>query len=162
MESSEFQMLLADHSFTDDLTEPWLEALAAIGKKYPITKGTVLFEEGTRHGAVYLICEGTLRLEMNVPGRGEIPILTVGAGELLGFSPLFDDQVMTARAVAVQDGLAICFDARELMQLCERNHELGYRVMKKVTRAYAKRLVGTRLQLLDLFAETTTQEESDR
>ncbi len=161
MESLEFQELLEDHFFTDDLAEPLLDALAAIGRKVPIVTGGILFEEGIRHGNVYLICQGTLRLEMNVPGRGEIPILTIGTGELLGFSPLFDDQMMTARAIVIEDGLAICFDATELMQLCDKNPELGYRVMKKVTQAYARRLVATRLQLLDLFAETTTQNGSD-
>ncbi len=161
MDRQEFQNLLADHSFTDDLAQSLLDSLAAIGRKCEIAAGSILFEEGTRHPDVYLICRGTVRLEMNVPGRGEISILTIGAGELLGFSPLFDDQVMTARAVAIDDVLAVCFNANELMQLCEQNPELGFRVMKKVTRAYAKRLVATRLQLLDLFAESTTQHDSD-
>ncbi len=160
MDSSEFQKLLAEHFFTDDLSQSLLDALATIGRKFEMTAGSILFEEGTRHRDVYLICQGTVRLEMSVPGRGDISILTIGAGELLGFSPLFDDQVMTARAVALDDILAVCFDANELMQLCEQNPALGYRVMKKVTRAYAKRLVATRLQLLDLFAESTTQHES--
>lgn len=162
MDSLEFQELLEDHFFTDDLPGPLLDALAGIGRKVPIAVGSILFEEGTRHDCVYMICRGTLRLEMNVPGRGEIPILTIGAGELLGFSPLFENQLMTARAVALDDGLAICLDAEKLMELCEQNPELGYRVMKKVAGAYARRLVATRLQLLDLFAETTTEDGSDR
>ncbi|MBL4883539.1 MAG: cyclic nucleotide-binding domain-containing protein [Planctomycetaceae bacterium] len=160
MDSLEFQNLLEDHFFTDDLSESLINALAAIGRKVPITSGSVLFEQGSRHDCVYVICQGTIRLEMNVPGRGEIPILTIGAGELLGFSPLFEDQVMTARAIALEDGLAISIDAKELMELCEQNSELGYRVMKKIAGAYAKRLVATRLQLLDLFEETTTYEGS--
>ncbi len=41
------------------------------------------------------------------------------------------------------------------MALCQRDHEVGYHVMRQTVCAMQRRLVATRLQLLDLFAETT-------
>ena len=40
------------------------------------------------------------------------------------------------------------------MQLCAANHEFGFHLMQRLASSLSKRLVATRLQLLDLFAET--------
>ncbi|WP_442509378.1 hypothetical protein SH528x_000947 [Novipirellula sp. SH528] len=58
---------------------------------------------------------------------------------------------MTATAVATLDTTLISFDADALSQLCEQNHDIGYKVMFTIAKSLSKRLVATRLQLLDLF-----------
>lgn len=60
---------------------------------------------------------------------------------------------MTSTAVALQPVKTIAFDGDALRQLCERNHEIGYYVMRQLETALSHRLVATRLQLLDLFAD---------
>jgi hypothetical protein len=61
---------------------------------------------------------------------------------------------MTATGTVQDDLRLIVCPAGELRSLCESNHDIGYCVMKQMANSVSRRLLGTRLQLLDLFAET--------
>jgi len=115
--------------------------------------GAILFQEGVTHGEFHIVAGGHVRLDMAVPGRGRVPILTAGPGDILAWSALVQQKVMTSTAVAQEAVRTIAFDGDALRQLCEGNHEIGYYVMKQLAAALSHRLVATRLQLLDLFAE---------
>jgi CRP-like cAMP-binding protein len=100
---------------------------------------------------MFLVESGHVALDMHVPGRGPVRILTVGEGELLGWSALLQDGPMTCAATALESTRLIAIPGAGLAALCEANQEIGYRVMRQMARALAQRLVATRLQLLDLF-----------
>jgi hypothetical protein len=46
----------------------------------------------------------------------------------------------------------------KLRQFCEEDHELGYIVMRRMANVVASRLLMTRLQLLDMFADPSGEE----
>ena len=46
---------------------------------------------------------------------------------------------------------AICFDAVCLRELCEQDHELGYRLMQRIAKVMADRLQATRHQVTELL-----------
>jgi CRP-like cAMP-binding protein len=94
-------------------------------------------------------------LEMNVPGRGRERILSLGPGDVLGWSPLLGGEAMSATATALQDSVLYTATASELRALCEADHELGYYVLREVACSLGKRLLATRLQMLDLFCPDT-------
>jgi len=127
-----------------------LDAIA-VPKDFP--PGAMLFQEGTEHDDVYLVLEGHLRLEMFVRDRGRLPIMTVGPGDLVGWSPLFAGHAMTATAMALEPVKTLSFDGQDLRGLCETEHEVGYHVMRQIALVLSERLLATRLQLLDLFRE---------
>jgi len=70
---------------------------------------------------------------------------------MLGWSALFADGQMTATATVLEATCTIAFPGRMLRELCDHNHELGYRIMRQAALALSQRLLATRLQLLDLF-----------
>lgn len=115
--------------------------------------GTALFTEGTKNDEFHVVVEGQVRLDMLVARRGRIPILTAEAGDILAWSALLGDSTMTATAVALVPVKTIAFRGDQLRQLCEAEHEVGYYVMRQLASAVSRRLVATRLQLLDLFAD---------
>ncbi len=127
-----------------------LEAIA-IPKHW--SPGAVLFQEGAEHEAIYLLLDGHVRLEMLVRDRGRVPLMTVGAGDVVGWSPLFGEHPMTATATALEPTHALAFNGKQLRELCAANHELGYHVMGHIAMTLSERLLATRLQLLDLFRE---------
>lgn len=133
-----------------DSLRPRLEALTSVRRYAP---GEVVFREGAAHDYVHLIASGHVRLEMAVPQRGRVPILTLGPGDLLAWSPFFDQPLMTSTAVAMDAVETIAFPADALRRLCESEHEVGYHVMRQLALSLARRLLATRLQLLDLFSE---------
>jgi CRP/FNR family transcriptional regulator, cyclic AMP receptor protein len=48
-------------------------------------------------------------------------------------------------------------DAAVLRELCDRDHDLGYLVMRRLANIVASRLMSSQLQLLDMFAEAENQ-----
>lgn len=113
----------------------------------------LLFQEGTEHNDIYFLLDGHVRLEMLVRDRGRVSVMTVGAGDVVGWSPLFGGHPMTATATALEPTRALAFDGKQLRELCAANHELGYHVMRHIAITLSERLLATRLQLLDLFRD---------
>ena len=128
-----------------------LGELAAIAKVVTVPAGTLIFGEGDHHPDLYFVSSGTITLEMVTAQCGKQQILTVGDGDLIAWSALLGDSRMTASAVASEETLLIAFPADQLLALCESNRDLGYQVMLCVAKLISRRLLATRLQLLDVF-----------
>ncbi|WP_010585293.1 Crp/Fnr family transcriptional regulator [Schlesneria paludicola] len=144
---------ISDCDFLRGMPQALLERLVQIAQPCTYAPGTILFLEGRQHALFHVITAGHVRLDMLVPRRGKIPILTVGAGDVLAWSALIGNGTMTATAVALEPVQTIAFAGDQLKQLCETEHEIGYFVMRQLSSALSRRLVATRLQQLDLFAE---------
>lgn len=153
MEVYQLKFVLEELRFSANMPRNVLDELAATSNVQQLPGGTVLFREGGTSENLYLIRDGRIALEMNVPGRGAVRILTVGPGEMVGWSSLLDGGKMTANAVAAEDTDLVVAPANKLRELCEANREFGYHLMHQMADALSKRLVATRLQLLDLFAD---------
>ena len=153
MDSAELVSVLEELQFSAQLPTDTVQKLAAAAVLQNVAAGHYLFREGADNRRLYLVRSGRLALEMSVPGRGAVRILTVGPGEMAGWSSLLDRGKMTASAVAVEPTEVIAAEADTLQALCEANHEFGFHLMRQMAAALSKRLVATRLQLLDLFAD---------
>lgn len=139
-------------TFSASLPDTVLEQLCALATIEMAVAGAVLFREGSVHDGFSIVVDGHVGLEMNVPGRGDVRILSLGTGDVLAWSALLAHGRMTASAVAVSNVQLLTFRGGELLQLCESNHEVGFHLMQRVATALSRRLLATRLQLLDLFA----------
>jgi len=142
---------VAESDFLRDLPKRCLERVSELLTARRFNPGTTLFEEGSRHDELHIIAAGHIRLDMRVPGKGRIPILTAGPGDVLAWSAVIGDHVMTSSAVALDKVETAAIAGSALRDLCAADHELGYHVMRQLAAALSRRLVGTRLQLLDLF-----------
>lgn len=156
MDTSQLKYILEELHFSAGMPREVLEQLAGESTVQQVPAGTVVFREGSPNQNLYLIRNGRLALEMNVPGRGPVPILTLGPGEMVGWSALLNQGKMTASALAVQETEVVVAAAQQLHQLCEANHDFGYHLMRQMADALSQRLVATRLQLLDLFADAAS------
>ena len=153
--------LLCEVGLFADLDDQPLAELTGIARVEDHSAGTTLFREGGRHANLYFVIRGTVSLEMHIPRRGAARILTIGPGQLLAWSALLGDGTMTATAIVQEDVRMIVLPADELRHLCESDHHIGYSVMKQMATSVSRRLLGTRLQLLDLFAETDPVTHAD-
>ena len=146
--------LLRDAGLFGDLDDVQLAELARQATVEDYSAGVTLFREGSRNDKLCFVIVGAVALEMHIPRRGPTRLLTIGAGQLLAWSALLGDGTMTATGIVQEDLRMIAFPADALRTLCESNHDIGYSVMKHVSNSISRRLLGTRLQLLDLFAES--------
>lgn len=127
-----------------------LAELAELGHVAPLALGEVLFHEGDPSDEVAVLLEGRVVLTVRLDGTHERSLLTLGPGELLGWSGLLGGTRM-ASARALSAGRRVAFPGGRLRALCEADHEVGYAVMKATSAALAERLVDAHLQVLDLF-----------
>lgn len=134
------------------LTQANLKLLLARSNSVQLKPGEFLFREGQKNCNVFILLDGQLDLTMTVPGRGPTTILTLGPGDLVAWSAVLGDGVMTSSARCVQAAHLIAIDCQHLLDCIESDSRFGYEFMKMMATALGKRLVATRLQLLDLFS----------
>lgn len=120
---------------------------AAQVEQYPA--GSRLFREGDNVAHVFVVTSGTVDLEVNGADDHPHRVQTIGAGELLGWSPLLGPGPMTATARAATQVRVVALDAGALLKLCAADPRFGYHFMRRTAAALAARLDATRRQLLD-------------
>lgn len=127
--------------------------LVSIAKLFKFEPGQVIFHEGDKEDYYYVVLEGRIAIEISVPGRGRVRILTADPMDDLGWSSVTPVvRQRTAGARAVLPSRLAAFDANELRRLCDEDHDLGYYVYRRMANVIAGRLLVTRLQLVDMFA----------
>jgi len=142
--------LLAIQPFFKGLSKQQLELLSSNALAVEFPTGKMIFNEGLPANRFYIVLEGEVALESRSGKRGVRPdlIQTIKAGDVLGWSWLFPPYLWHFDARAVKPTKAIIFFATNLRELCERDHTLGYDLLKRVTKVVIKRLQSTRLGIL--------------
>ena len=128
-----------------------LTELASISQQRTFTSRTVVFRYGEAAQSIFLLREGQVSLEMCAPGIGCRSILTLGPGELLGWSPVLEHSTYTTTARTQSQAALIELSGIQLLELFARRPELGYEFMRLLALAMAKRINATRLQLLNVY-----------
>jgi CRP/FNR family transcriptional regulator, cyclic AMP receptor protein len=145
--------LLQSIPMLHDLPPEHLGTIAGISEIVTFAEGQEMFHEGDRRDQLYVVLEGRVALEIHIPNRGRLRILTVEPMEVLGWTGMVDatsKRTATARAVAPAKLLAI--NADKLAKACSEDPRLGYIIMQHVANVIANRLLVTRMQLLDMFS----------
>lgn len=145
------EQLLAEHPFVSGLEPAHVKLLAQGAAEARYDENEFIFHEHEDATGFYLIVEGSVALKIHVPHLGPLPIQTITAGQALGWSWLLPPYKWHFDARAFSPVTALLLKADYLRRLFERNPELGYRVLLRVTAVLAERLQATRLQLLDVY-----------
>jgi CRP/FNR family cyclic AMP-dependent transcriptional regulator len=145
------ERIVLEHPFFTSLAEHHVRLAAGCAKNVRFEKGGYLLREGAPADEFYLLREGSVALEINVPGRPGIIIQTVGPGDIVGVSWLVAPYRWTYDARALEPVRAISLDAKCLRGKCEADHDLGFAMMNCFVPMLVQRLQATRLQLLDVY-----------
>lgn len=136
-----------------EISSEHFEKMAGIATLVEVDAKQELFREGDMEDYLYIVLQGRVAIEMFVPGRGRVRIYTAEPMDVVGWSSVTPVvRRRTAGAQAVLPSCLIRLDALGLRQLCEEDCDLGYIVMRRMANVVASRLLTTRLQLLDMFA----------
>jgi CRP-like cAMP-binding protein len=152
MEKVDLQEILSELHFTEGMSPATMQQLAEIADVIEVPEGTMLFREGDKPADLFLVRSGKVAIEVNVPRRGPTTLLTLGPGEFVGWSGFIGENRMTASAKALEDSQIVRAPAEKLKELSKIDNEFGNHFYRSIALALSRRLVATRLQLLDLFA----------
>ena len=128
-----------------------LELIAGCGRNEVIAEGDYAFREGDAANTFYVVRAGRVALEVAAPARRPLIVETIGPGELLGWSWLFEPNQVRFDARAVETVHAIAFDGACLRGKCDADHELGYELVRRFAAVITERLQATRVRLLDVY-----------
>ena len=141
-----------------ELNQNQLDCLSSISMLHELEADEVLFKEGDREDYLYVLLEGQIVLEVEVPTRGQVPVFTAEILDIIGWSSMTPIvRQRTASARATQPCLLLGLNSKLLQQMCDEDHELGYIIMRRLANVVANRMLTTRLCLLDLIAHTEPQ-----
>lgn len=149
MESLE--RLLAEHAFLRDLSPEHIAFLTGCARNVRHEAGAYLIREGEDAGAMYLLREGRVALEIASPGRETAVVETLGPGDVLGWSWLFPPYRWHLDGRAVEPVRALAFDGACLRAKMESDPALGYRIATRLLYQTHQRLERLRLQQLDVY-----------
>jgi CRP/FNR family cyclic AMP-dependent transcriptional regulator len=145
--------LLAQHPFLKGLDQAHLKLMTGCAANKVFQPGEFVFREGEEANSFYFIRQGKIVVETYAPQQGPITIQTRTNGEILGWSWLVPPYRWHFDAKAVEQTRVIALDGKCLREKCEKDHDLGYELMKRFAVIIAERLEATRLQLLDLYGQ---------
>lgn len=143
---------VALHPFLAGMNRKHLSLLTdcAIGTQFK--KGQLILREGEQANRFYLIENGSAILESGKAYGRPVIIDTIGAGDLLGWSWMFSPYTWQFTARAAEPVNAIFFYGTILREYCERDHSLGYELLKRMTAVMMRRMQAARQKMIDLHA----------
>src|SRR4029077_1358576 len=142
---------VAFHPFVAGMNHTQVTLLTDCAVARHFTIGQTILREGKFANGFYLIEMGKVALE-SVAGFGEsIPLQIVGAGDLLGWSWMFPPYVWQFTARAIEPTTALFFYAAILREYCEKDHSLGYELLKRISAVMVTRLHAAHDKMLSLY-----------
>jgi CRP-like cAMP-binding protein len=140
-----------------DLSPSQQEKLAAICSEAEYGTGELIFEENTPGRQLFVIASGQVEIQLDPSlirpggrgqGQGRTTIATLRTGQTFGEVTLVDRGLRTASACSAADRTHLLILPRdELLELCDEDPELGYRLMRNIAAELAFKIRGTDLMI---------------
>jgi CRP/FNR family cyclic AMP-dependent transcriptional regulator len=143
--------LLTAHPFFEGVDERLVRELERCSRNVHYRLGEYLFHEGENADRLLVIRRGRVALDVHVPGRGEVVVSTVDAGEVVGWSWFVPPYTWFFDARAVTEVSAVSVDATCLRDRCDADPVLGYTLMQRIAQVMYRRLQAARLRMLDVY-----------
>lgn len=149
---TQHELILETHPFLKDLPQQHLDLIARHATPCSFETGRLIFRRGETASQFYLITAGQVALEVFTLERGPVPLMTLEAGDVLGWSWLVEPFVWKVDARALEPTRAISLRGAELRDACEANCDLGYKLLTRLMAVMVQRIMTARIQLLDLYS----------
>ncbi len=143
--------IVSRHPFLEGLDADIVVLIAGCASNVRFATGEYLLHEGDEADRFYLIRQGTVALEMHVPGRDPVVFLTLKEGDMLGTSWLLPPYRWVYDARAVELTRAFKFDAHCVRDKGEQDNRVGYQMMKRFIPPLIERLQAARVQAADIY-----------
>ena len=141
-------------SFLHDIDPDHLQQIASIAEIRVYDTNDILFHEGEPAEYVYLVVTGRIMLELCPATIYQKNLMSVGPGEMLGWSSFVEQRNYAITGVVVAPTQLVKIDGKQLRAICDRDPEFGYDFMHRIMRALAKRLTTTWSQLANIYLPT--------
>lgn len=150
--SSSLLNVLKQHPFVADFQPAHTARLAALGQQVHFDAGQVIFHEGDDYSVFYLLVEGMVALELELPGEQVLRVQTLYAGDEFDWSALLPHAGKHFQARALAPVTALAFEGEQLLASFKADPEFGMAFMLQLLGVVSERLRATRVQMLDMYS----------
>jgi CRP-like cAMP-binding protein len=140
MKKNDLVQMLQEIRFLHDIDSSHLEQIANIAEILEFDAHDVVFREGDTADSVYLVMSGKLSLELSPSTANRKQLVSVGPGEILGWSTLVEHPRFAATAVVVEPTRLVRVDGVRLRAICDEDPLFGYEFTRRTLRALPLRL----------------------
>ena len=135
------------------LSDAQIGKLVEIAREESFPTGTLLYKEGDPSTHLYLVEQGKVFLEMKSdmgPARPPMQVIidVVTRREAFGWSAFVEPNLHTLSALIAEPTKMTVFDGGKMRALMEEDCEMGFEIMKGLTRLLASILNHTRVLLI--------------
>ncbi len=148
------QKYLANHPLFYGLKNKSLQKLFRTAKKISFKTGGLIYEEGNSADHLFFILEGRVNLisqkhDVILSQAAErVVIQTLKKNDIMGWSVLVPPYRWQFDTQAASSAKVLKLDGKLLRAICEKDHHLGYELLKRTTAFLVERLNATRMHLI--------------
>lgn len=145
--------IVSEHPFLRSLSPAHLSVLSECAEAREFREGEVIFREGNIADRFYLIESGKVVLETHRRPEGTLAVQELDGGDVLGWSWLFPPHAWRFQARALERAVTWSFSSQCVVAACERDHEFGYDLMKRLAQVLIRQLQATQKELVVQHAQ---------
>lgn len=147
--------VLVESSLGRELSQEQLEALAQISRLKEFEPGQLLIEEGSRGEDIYLLQEGRVGVEIQMPltPQKRVELYIGKRGDIFGEISFLDGFPRSASVRAKTKATVLVVDGAKLKDLMEKDQPLSLMLLRNLALVLCSRLRGMDLQLRNVLSE---------
>jgi CRP/FNR family transcriptional regulator, cyclic AMP receptor protein len=150
---------VALHPFLAGMNHTQLTLLTDCAVARHFKTNQTILREGEFANGFYLIETGKAALGADACFGESILIQKIGAGDLLGWSWMFPPYVWQFTARPIEPTNTLFFYAAIVREYCEKDHSLGYELLKRISAVMVTRLQAAHDQMLSLSSKPRVSRE---
>ena len=140
----------------EGLSDEQLSKFTACSSMVQFSTDEYIFRQNDEANKFYILQSGLVNLSTYLVSDATITLQTVGPFEILGLSWIVSPYVWHFDAKVTEPVQAIEIDAACARESMDKDHNMGYVLMQRFFSLLVQRLQNTRLQLLDIYEQSTT------
>ena len=126
--------------FFRELTQPELDLLVALGRVVAYPKNMVVFKEGDKGEALYVVIEGAVRIVKHAPEAWDGTMAFIESGGCFGEMALVDDFPRSATAITQEDCTVLFLGREAVLDLFREEPVIGRKILSAFCRSLSLRL----------------------
>lgn len=131
---------LKQHEIFDVLSQKQLSKLAKITEMRTYESRDHIYERGDRADHLFVVNKGTVNLrEIKFGDEVGISFEVCEPGELFGAASLMKSREYSLTAVCLGDSEVMAIEADRLLEICQKEPALGYKLMFTIAQRYLDR-----------------------
>ena len=131
-----------------ELDDEQLNVVGALGSEQVFDTGTILHKQGCLGDKLYVVEEGLVGIILEVGPMAQRQVQAAANFQSFGWVAMIPPHTCTATSKTLEKTKTIAFDGQELLGLCTKEPEIGFKVLQALAYVISGRLRQAYGQLL--------------